>query len=104
MVTARKVHHPKKHGTNEHSVWVGSLPSSVTSEELGEAFRSRGVDTMTDVYIPKGAKGFAFVRFASRREVENAVDQCRGLMFGDTEVELKISESEKRGTPAASAR
>jgi len=93
----------KKMSSNEHSVWVGNLPKSISSEELGDAFRSRGVETMTDVYIPKGDKGFAFVRFASRREVEQAVEDCKGLTLGGKEVELKISSTEKRGSaPAAS--
>lgn len=93
----------KKLSSNEHSVWVGNLPKSITSEELGDAFRSRGIETMTDVYIPKGDKGFAFVRFGTRREVENAVDECQGLTIAGKEVELKISSTEKRTSPAAAS-
>lgn len=85
-----------KLSSGEHSVWVGNLPDTVTTDMLQEAFLSRGIDTMTDVYIPP-AKGFGFVRFATREEVEFAVGMCEGLVIGGVEVELKSSQQEKRG-------
>lgn len=91
----------KPSSRGEHSIWVGNLPSACTKDELEQIFRSSGVDTMTDVYIPPG-KGFGFVRFMSMGEVDQALEQCEGLRCGDNELELKASSTEKRSSPSVS--
>jgi hypothetical protein len=72
----------------EHSIWVGNLPKRASSSGLRELFNQQGVDNMTDVYAPPG-RGFGFVRFASMQEVEDAMDRCEGLRYGDNELERR---------------
>mmetsp|Transcript_1267 Transcript_1267/g.3585 ORF Transcript_1267/g.3585 Transcript_1267/m.3585 type:complete len:795 (-) Transcript_1267:175-2559(-) len=90
--------------SNEHSIWVGSLPPGTTPDHLREAFASRGVENMTDVYLPPG-RDFGFVRFANSEESAFAMQSCSYLEVGGSLVELKSSTTEKRsvGQPAAVA-
>jgi len=81
--------------TNEASVWVGSLPSGTSSEDLRESAESHGISHMTDVYVPPGDRGFGFLRFAERRDAEAAMRACEGLQLGGNELEFKLSIAEK---------
>lgn len=91
--------------TNEASVWVGGLPDGTTADDLREAAENLYVSNMTDVYVPPGDRGFGFLRFAERREAEEAAQRCEGIRVGDIALELKLSFSEKArlGPPVAVA-
>lgn len=78
----------------EHSVHVSGLPPHATAEELQEAFNARGVESMTDVYVPPG-KGFGFVRFATYEEASKAQWACASIRIRGSSVELKLSSKEK---------
>eukprot|EP00411_Alexandrium_monilatum_P058817 CAMPEP_0175498844 /NCGR_PEP_ID=MMETSP0096-20121207/5520_1 /TAXON_ID=311494 /ORGANISM="Alexandrium monilatum, Strain CCMP3105" /LENGTH=225 /DNA_ID=CAMNT_0016800877 /DNA_START=31 /DNA_END=706 /DNA_ORIENTATION=+ len=79
----------------EHSVWVGSLPPGATTDQLRAAFASRGVDSMTDVYLPPG-RDYGFVRFRGFAEADRAMQACSRLEVGGSPVELKLSTTAKR--------
>merc|ERR1719401_1423452 len=90
---------PAKSATGEYSIWVGNLPEDVSAQELREVFEHRGVTNMSDVYIPKKFNGFGFVRFTSPHQVDDAPELCHGgLQLGGVDLELKASQTEKRGT------
>jgi len=79
----------------EVSVWIGSLPWGTTCDELQKAIESRGVGTITDVYIPPG-RDFGFLRFAKWEEARHAVHLCFGLKLRGSALEFKLSTAEKR--------
>jgi len=87
--------HTPSQSSTEHSVWVGTLPAGTSVEDLRDAFRESGVESMTDVYIPPG-RDFGFVRFATYEEAEQARQGCNPLRVRGASVELKVSTSEKR--------
>jgi len=85
-----------KLSASEYSIWVSPFPARATADQLRQAVEDRGVSTITDVYVP-GGRGFAFVRFGSQDDAEDALEKCQGLDLDGQEMELKISKSEKRG-------
>mmetsp|Transcript_74686 Transcript_74686/g.216731 ORF Transcript_74686/g.216731 Transcript_74686/m.216731 type:complete len:743 (-) Transcript_74686:169-2397(-) len=80
-------------GSGEHSIWVGGIMGA-SPEQLMEAFSRRGVENMSDVYVPPG-KDFGFVRFRSREEAVEALELCRDMRMQGSVLELKLSKSEK---------
>jgi len=83
----------KRERSGEFSIWVGNLTSSVTADELREAFQSCGVETMTDVYLPPG-KAFGFVRFATHEDADYALSRVQGLELHGTQLTFQASENE----------
>jgi len=80
------------------SVKVSNLPPNTSSEELHEAFMQAGCrGQITDVYVPKGNRGFGFVRFARPHDVEQASTlevNVRGCQLG-IEVAVALRKSRK---------
>lgn len=78
------------------SLKVSGVPAGTTSEELHKAVVAAGCrGNITDVYIPKGDRGFGFVRFGGMREAEAEL-QLQVNVRG-TPVELEISVAQRKG-------
>lgn len=70
---------------NNNKLYVGNLPYSVTSEQLGQMFADAGevveATVISDKYSGR-SKGFGFVEFANEEDAKKAVDS-----FNEKEVE-----------------
>ena len=67
------------------SVFVSNLPQQISRAEIEAIFWREG--RINDVFIPKDRRdnsnrGFAFVRFATLREAEKAVQIAEGRLCG----------------------
>jgi len=60
------------HFSNEVSIKVSNLPEDATPEEVVEAFAGHGIDSMSDVHIPRGRR-FGFLRFKTVQEGKHAL-------------------------------
>lgn len=66
-------------------LFVGSLPYSTTSDELGKVFSEVGTVTSATVISDRmtgRSKGFGFVEMSSDEEAEAAVSQLNGKDMG----------------------
>lgn len=90
------------------SLKVDNLTYRTTPEDLKRAFERYG--DVGDVYIPRDrfnreSRGFAFVRFYSKRDAEDAMDSMDGAMMDGREVKVQMArygrpdESYRRGPP-----
>lgn len=62
-------------------LFVGSLPFSVTDDQLAEFFASAGTVVSAKVIINRDtnrSKGFGFVEMSSEEEAKAAIDQLNG--------------------------
>merc|ERR1719401_3230179 len=77
------------------SIKVSSVPDGTSSDELHQAMITAGCrGGITDVYIPKGNRGFGFVRFTSMREAEMASQL--NVRVNGSPVQLEIAVSERK--------
>ena len=70
---------------NNNKLYVGNLPYSVTSEQLGQMFAEAGEVTEATIISDKysgRSKGFGFVEFANEADAQKAVET-----FNDKDVE-----------------
>lgn len=76
---------------------VSAVPPGTTPEELRAALVQAGCGgRITDVYVPKGDRGFAFVRFntvAEALETANLAATLRGAPLG---LEIAVQERKWR--------
>merc|ERR1719491_1581279 len=78
------------------SIKVSSVPPGTSSDELHKAVLAAGCrGAITDVYIPKGDRGFGFVRFSGMRDAEAAANLQ--VFLRGAPVELEISVSQRKG-------
>ncbi|XP_033096828.1 serine/arginine-rich splicing factor 2-like [Anneissia japonica] len=75
-----------------YSLKVDNLTYRTTLEDLERAFGKYG--EVGDVYIPRDrhtreSRGFAFVRFTSRRCGEDAIDRMDGSMLDGREIRVQ---------------
>ena len=66
-------------------LFVGSLPYSTTSDELGKVFSEAGTVTSATVITDRmtgRSKGFGFVEMSSEEEAQNAISQLNGKDMG----------------------
>lgn len=66
-------------------LFVGSLPYTVTNDQLQELFSQVGpvesVNVITDRYTGQG-KGFAFVEMGSEADAKTAIEKLNGYNMG----------------------
>ncbi|XP_042501037.1 polyadenylate-binding protein RBP47-like isoform X2 [Macadamia integrifolia] len=72
------------------TIFVGGLDSSVTDEDLRQAFSQYG--ELASVKIPVG-KGCGFVQFANRSNAEEALNKLNGTVIGKQTVRLSWGRS-----------
>ena len=87
------------------SVFVSNLPQQISRAEIEAIFWREG--RINDVFIPKDRRdnsnrGFAFVRFATLREAEKAVQIAEGRLWGGMKIQANLAQfssknSERRG-------
>jgi RNA recognition motif-containing protein len=66
-------------------LFVGSLPYTVTDEELSEVFSAVGTVVSAKVIVDRDSqrsKGFGFVEMSSDEEAQSAVKQLNGTEMG----------------------
>jgi len=73
-----------------HSVMINRIPTDVTSDEVRAKFDRFG--EIGDIFLPKHydsgkGKGFGFVRFVEKRDMEDCLDEC-----GDKPIEMDGEE------------
>jgi RNA recognition motif-containing protein len=79
------------------SIKVSNLPRGATSDELHQAFKDAGCrGGITDVYVPKGNRGFGFVRFENRRDADAAADLK--VWVHDAAVDLEVAVAPRKGS------
>lgn len=76
-------------------IFVGRLPDNITTEELRNHFSSFG--TLTDVYIPKPFRNFAFVTFGTS-DMAQSIFKHKHVINGTT---VQISEAIPRDNAPA---
>ncbi|KAH9314978.1 hypothetical protein KI387_023605, partial [Taxus chinensis] len=76
-------------------VYVGSLDSRTTEEELEDAFRAFGV--LRSVWVARKPPGYAFIEFDDRRDAEDAIRALDGK--NGWRVELSRSRGSGGGGP-----
>ena len=86
------------------SIFISNLPQQISKAELEAIFWRAG--KILDVFIPKekrnsNHRGFAFVRFATLREEEKAVELAEGRSWGGRKIQANLAQfcsnrSEKR--------
>src|SRR5262249_39094244 len=92
-------------------LWIGSLDSTVTTEELRSLFKSHGVRTSEiHVYLKKARRagrafGFAFA-YVADDEVENAIRLLDGQLLHGNALSVQVGNVQRahRGGQAGRAR
>lgn len=80
-------------------LYVGSLPYSVTEEELQNLFSSYGEVTSVKIISDKFtglSKGFGFVEMASEDEAEKAIEGMNGQKVGGRTLVVNAARPEQR--------
>jgi len=81
------------------SVKVSGMPAGASSQELHAALLEAGLGgKATDVYVPRGNRGFGFVRFATPHEAE-AASRLQPWLRG-ARLSLELAVQERRAPPA----
>merc|ERR1712039_477715 len=81
------------------SLKVSNVPRGATSDELHSAMLEAGcIGDITDVYIPKGDRGFGFVRFSDYNEAEVAA-QLQVFLRGAA-VGLELATEQPKQPPS----
>ena len=85
--------------SNNKKLYVGSLPYSVTEDELRELFAPFGqvdsVRIITDKFTGQ-SKGFGFVEMASGEEAQKAVEEMNGKQLGGRTLIVNEARPEQR--------
>jgi len=88
-------------------IYVGSLPYSITSEQLADLFAPFGAVTDTQVITDRftgQARGFAFVEMASEEAAQAAIAALNGSRFGGRTLVVNLArERASRGFGGDSA-
>ncbi|KAH7856050.1 hypothetical protein Vadar_032119 [Vaccinium darrowii] len=84
----------------ERRLYVGNLPYSMTSDELGQIFGEAGrVISVTIVYdrLTDRSRGFAFVKMGSVEEAKEAIRMYDGSQIGGRTVKVNFPEVPRGG-------
>merc|ERR1719265_834807 len=74
------------------SVKVTGVPPGTGSDQLHQALLAAGcTGNITDVYIPKGDRGFGFVRFARQEDAERLLQLPVGIFGVPLSLEMAVS-------------
>lgn len=89
----------RKHGPQQHSVYVGDVPYGITDEELLAPFQerygsARTAKVVTDQFTGF-PKGYGFVRFVNSEEHRRALSEMQGLRFRDHHVRVANATSRR---------
>jgi len=71
---------------NPTKLYVGNLPYSVTSDQLGQKFAAAGEVVSASVISDKfsgRSRGFGFVEYASEEAAHKAIEMFNNQNFGD---------------------
>lgn len=75
-------------------LYVGNLPWTITSDELGQKFSEAGVvvsaQVVTDRYSGK-SRGFAFVEMESQEAADKAIEIFNDQALGDRNMVVNIA-------------
>jgi len=75
-------------------LYVGNLPWSITSDELGQKFSEAGTvvsaQVVTDRYSGR-SRGFAFVEMASEEEANKAIEMFNDQPLGDRNMVVNVA-------------
>ncbi len=79
---------------NPNKLYVGSLPYSVTEEELGQMYAQYGQLVSVKLIVDKmsgRSKGFGFVEFSSAEEANAALEATNGMQVGERNLMVKVA-------------
>ncbi len=82
-------------------LYVGNLPYSVTSEQLGDMFRAYGTVESADVItdsVSGRSKGFGFVEMGSDQEAQAAIAALNGKDYGGRPLTVNEAKPRKEGS------
>lgn len=80
-------------------LYVGSLPFSVTDQELNQIFASHGAVSSARVIVDKmsgRSKGFGFVEFESEEEATKAMEALNNAEVSGRKIVVNIAHPENR--------
>lgn len=82
------------------SVYASSLPKNISKAEPEVLFFRSG--RIVDIFIPveeesREGRGFAFVCFDTKREVEKAVDPVDGRLWGGRKIQVNMALCNSKG-------
>jgi len=82
-------------------LYVGNLPWSATSDELGQKFSEAGnvvsAQVITDRYSGR-SRGFGFVEMSSEEEGQKAIELFNGKDFGGRNIVVNIARPPKESS------
>lgn len=82
-------------------LYVGNLPWSATSDELGQKFSEAGnvvsAQVVTDKYSGR-SRGFGFVEMESEEAGQKAIEMFNGKDFGGRNIVVNIARPREEGS------
>ncbi len=86
-------------------LYVGNLPWSVTSDELGQKFAAVcqvvSAQVVTDRYSGR-SRGFAFVEVASQKDADKAIEAFNGKDWGGRKIVVNVARPREERAPRPS--
>ncbi len=84
----------------QNRLYIGNLPWSVTSDQLGQHFAQAGqvvsAQVVTDKYSGR-SRGFGFVEMASEQEAQKAIEMFNGKDFEGREIVVNVARPANEG-------
>jgi RNA recognition motif-containing protein len=87
--------------SQDKKLYVGSLPYSLTEEELKEVFQPFGVVVSARIIIDKmtgKSKGFGFVEMESHDQAQQAIEGLHGAELNGRTLIVNIAHPEQKKT------
>ncbi len=83
-------------------LYVGNLPWSATSDDVGNLFAGAGkvisAQVVTDRYSGR-SRGFAFVEMASQEDAQKAIDAFNGKDFQGRQLVVNVARPREERAP-----